>query len=162
MAVAKKKKGVLESGTVALNRRARYDYEIEDTIEAGVILLGTEVKSLRTGRASIAESYASLETDGDFYLVNANIPEYGPANRFNHEPKRLRKLLLHRREINKLGDLVRRSGYTMIPLSLYFNNSGIAKIKLGIARGRKNIDKRHNEKERDWKRQQARILRDKG
>ncbi|WP_343564784.1 SsrA-binding protein SmpB [Kiloniella sp. b19] len=162
MAAAKKKKDALESGTVALNRRARHDYEIEDTIEAGVMLLGTEVKSLRTGRASIAESYASLEADGDFYLVNANIPEYGPANRFNHEPKRLRKLLLHRREIGKLGDLVRRSGYTMIPLSLYFNNRGIAKIKLGIARGKKNVDKRHSEKERDWKRQQARILRDKG
>lgn len=160
--MAKKTKEALESGTVALNRRARYDYEIEDTVEAGLVLLGTEVKSLRTGRASIAESYAALESSGDFFLVNATIPEYGPANRFNHAPKRLRKLLLRRREIAKLGQLVQRSGYTMVPLSLYFNRRGIAKIKLGIARGKKTIDKRQNEKERDWKRQQSRILRERG
>lgn len=160
--MAQKTKEALESGTVALNRRARYDYDIEDTVEAGLVLLGTEVKSLRIGRASIAESYAAFESSGDFFLVNATIPEYGPANRFNHAPKRLRKLLLRRREIVKLGQLVQRSGYTMVPLSLYFNGRGIAKIKLGIARGKKTIDKRQNEKERDWKRQQSRILRERG
>lgn len=162
MAVAKKKKLSLESGTVATNRRARHDYSIEETLEAGLILTGTEVKSLRLGRASIAESYASLESDGVIYLINANIPEYSPASRFNHEPKRFRKLLLHRREIRKLGVAVQREGYTLIPLTLYFNDRGVAKLKLGIAKGKKDIDKRHSEKERDWKRQQARIMRNRG
>ncbi|MCZ4280189.1 SsrA-binding protein SmpB [Kiloniella laminariae] len=156
-----KKKSDHTGTTVAVNRRARYDYQIEDTLEAGMMLVGTEVKSLRSGKASIQEAYAS-EENGAFYLINANIPEYGAANRFNHEPKRPRKLLVHKKELTKMIGLCRRDGYTIVPLSLYFNDRGIAKINLGFARGKKSVDKRHTEKERDWKRQQARIIRDRG
>ncbi len=147
--------------TVAENRRARYDYYIEDTYEAGIALTGTEVKSLRFGEGSIAESYAEV-TDGQIWLVNANIPEFSHGNRFNHEPKRPRKLLLHEREINKLNGAVAREGMTLVPLSIYFNGRGRAKVELALAKGKKAHDKRETIKERDWKREAARLLRDRG
>ncbi len=145
----------------AQNRRARHDYFIEDTVEAGVMLLGTEVKSLRAGRASIAESFAAQQGDG-LYLINAYIPEYEAANRFNHAPKRARKLLLHRRELGRLLGAVQREGMTLVPLSIYFNARGIAKVQLGLAKGKRKGDKREAEKERDWSRDRARLLRDRG
>jgi len=145
----------------AQNRRARPDYFIEDTVEAGVMLLGTEVKSLRAGRASIAESFAAQQGDG-LYLVNAYIPEYEAANRFNHAPKRARKLLLHRRELGRLLGAVQRDGMTLVPLSIYFNARGIAKVQLGLAKGKRKGDKREAEKQRDWSRDRARLLRDRG
>jgi SsrA-binding protein len=146
---------------IAENRRARFDYHIEDTLEAGISLTGTEVKSLRTGRANIAESYASAE-GREIVLINANIPEYGPANRFNHEPKRPRKLLLHRKQIDKLLGAVQREGRTLIPLRLYFNDRGRVKLQLALATGKSAPDKRQATAERDWKREQGRLLRDKG
>ena len=153
-------KGHITTGRVAENRRARHEYEIEDTIETGLILRGSEVKSLRTGRASIAESYAG-EDNGRLVLFNANIPTYEPA-RDNHEPKRPRELLVKVRERNKLLGLVRREGMTLVPLSLYFNSKGIAKLQLGLAKGRKKQDKRQAAKDRDWSRDKARLLRSKG
>lgn len=146
---------------VAENRRARFDYFIEDTLEAGIALTGTEVKSLRNGRANIAESYAAVE-GREIVLVNATIPEYGPANRFNHEPKRPRKLLLHRRQIDKLIGAVQRDGRTLAPLRLYFNDKGRVKLELALATGKKAHDKRATIAERDWKREQSRLLREKG
>jgi SsrA-binding protein len=145
---------------VAQNRRARHDYLIEDTYEAGIALHGSEVKVLREGKASIAEAYAG-DKDGDLYLFNANIPEY-PAARFNHEPKRARRLLLHKREINKLLGRVTREGMTLIPLAIYFNPRGRAKLSLGLAKGKRKSDKREAEKARDWQRDKARIMRQKG
>jgi SsrA-binding protein len=142
---------------VALNRRARHDYLIEETFEAGMQLTGTEVKVLRRGLASIAEAYASDE-DGAIYLINANFPEY-PAARVNHEPRRKRRLLLHKREINKLLGSIRRDGMTIIPLAIYFNDRGRAKLELGLAKGKRKADKREAEKQRDWQRSRARILR---
>lgn len=150
-----------ERRIVAENRKARYNYEIVDTVEAGIQLQGTEVKSLREGKANIAESYASPEQDA-LYLVNASIPEYVKANRFNHEERRRRKLLLHRREIDKLSAAVQRDGMTLVPLRMYFNARGIAKLEIALARGKKNVDKRETEKKRDWQREKARLLRDKG
>ena len=147
--------------TVAENRRARYDYFLEDFFEAGIALTGTEVKSLRFGEGSIAESYAEVK-DGQAWLINANIPEFSHGNRFNHEPKRPRKLLLHEREINKMSNAVGREGMTLIPLSVYFNPRGRAKVELALAKGKKLHDKRDTSKQRDWKREQARILRDRG
>jgi SsrA-binding protein len=149
------------SKLVAENRRARFDYLLEDVIEAGIQLLGSEVKSLRVGRINIAESYASPERGG-IYLINANIPEYPGANRFNHEPKRPRKLLLKRREIAKLMQGVEREGRTIVPLRLYFNDRGIAKIAIALAKGKKSHDKREATKDRDWKRDQSRLLRQRG
>ena len=146
---------------VAENRRARFDYMIEESLEAGVQLVGTEVKALRAGRANIAESYASAE-QGELWLINANIPIYAPASRFNHEPTRPRKLLVRRRELSKLRAAVEREGRTLVPLELYFNARGIAKLKLALAKGKKAHDKREASKDRDWKRQQARLMRDKG
>ncbi|MBI1366227.1 MAG: SsrA-binding protein SmpB [Alphaproteobacteria bacterium] len=146
---------------IAENRRARRDYSIEDVVEAGLVLTGTEVKALREGKATIAESYAAPERDG-IYLINANIPEYSAGNRQNHEPKRPRKLLLHAREIARLTQAVERKGYTLAPLRLYFNDRGIAKIEIGLALGRKHHDKREVVKERDWSRQKQRLLRDRG
>jgi SsrA-binding protein len=146
---------------IAENRRARYDYFLESSFEAGLSLTGTEVKALREGRANIAESYAATEGD-EIVLVNAYIPEYGPANRFNHEPRRPRKLLLHRREIDKLLGAVRRDGQTLIPTKLYFNDKGRVKLELCLAKGKKVHDKREATAERDWKRQQARLMRDRG
>lgn len=146
---------------IAENRRARFDYLIEDTIETGIQLLGTEVKSLRGGRANIAESYASTER-GELWLINATIPEYPPAGQFNHEPRRARKLLVRSKELKRLAGAVEREGRTLAPLRLYFNERGIAKLELALAKGKKAHDKREASKDRDWKRQQARLLRDKG
>ena len=143
---------------VAQNRKARHDYFIEDTLEAGLQLLGSEVKSLRSGRASIAESFAA-EKEGDLYLLNAHIPEYESANRFNHAPRRPRKLLLHKREAERLKGRINREGMTLVPLAIYFNARGIAKCQLGLAKGKHKADKRQTIKERDWQREQARVLR---
>ena len=146
---------------VAENRRARYDYAIEDKYEAGIALTGTEVKSLRFGEGSIAESYAEVK-EGEVWLINANIPEFSHGNRFNHEPKRARKLLLTAREINKMFGAVMRQGMTLVPLSIYFNGRGRAKVELAIARGRKAHDKREYQQEKDWKREQGRLMRQHG
>ena len=145
--------------TVAENRRARFDYFIDETFEAGIALTGTEVKSLRFGEGSIAESYAEVN-NGEVWLVNANVPEFSHGNRFNHEPKRPRKLLLHEREIAKLTGAVERKGMTLVPLSVYFNGRGRAKVELALAKGKNVADKRATMKERDWKRDQARIMRE--
>lgn len=150
-----------EPRAVAENRKARFNYEIVETFEAGLALLGSEVKSLRSGRANIAEAYAS-DDDGALYLLNANIPEYKQANRQNHDPHRPRKLLMHRREIDKLVGAIRREGMTIVPLKLYFNDRGIAKLQVALARGKKLHDKRETEKKRDWQRQKSRLLREKG
>ncbi|WP_034996331.1 SsrA-binding protein SmpB [Beijerinckia mobilis] len=146
----------------AENRKARYNYEIGETFEAGLMLTGTEVKSLRTGKATIAESYASVDHDGEVFLVNATIPEYLEANRFNHVPKRPRKLLLHGKEIAKLAQGVERQGMTIVPLKIYFNDRGRAKIEIALARGKQLHDKRETEKKRDWNKEKGRLLRDKG
>jgi SsrA-binding protein len=146
---------------VAENRRAKFEYFIETVYEAGIALTGTEVKSLRFGEGSIAEAYAEVR-DEQVWLVNANIPEFSHGNRFNHEPKRPRKLLLHEREINKLHGAVAREGMTLVPLSVYFNGRGRAKVELALAKGKKAHDKRDTIKERDWKREQGRLLRDRG
>jgi SsrA-binding protein len=143
---------------VARNRRARHDYHIESTLEAGLQLAGTEVKVLRQGLASIAEAYAA-EREGALWLVNAHFPEY-PAARFNHAPGRPRKLLLHKREINRLMGAVKREGITLVPLSIYFNERGRAKLELGLAKGKRKADKREAEKKRDWQRDRARIMRE--
>jgi len=147
--------------TVAENRRARFDYFIEDVCEAGIALTGTEVKSLRFGEGSIAESYAEVRGD-EVWLVNANIPEFSHGNRYNHEPKRPRKLLLHRREIEKMHGAVARQGMTLVPLSIYFNSKGRAKVELAMAKGKKAPDKRQTMKERDWKREQGRLMKQHG
>ena len=146
---------------VAQNRRAFHDYFIDERVEAGLILIGTEVKSLREGRAAIAEAYAG-EMGGEIYLFNAYIPEFHGGNRFNHETKRPRKLLLRRREVEKLSGAVRREGMTLIPLQLYFTPRGWAKVELGLARGKKAHDKRATLKERDWQREKQRIMRHDG
>lgn len=143
---------------VAENRRVRYDYFVEDRLEAGIVLTGTEVKSLRQGEGSIAESYAAVEGD-EVWLINSHIPEYSHGNRLNHQPRRQRKLLLSRREIEKLHGAVARQGLTLVPLSIYFNGKGLAKVELALARGKKAHDKRETIKERDWKREQQRLLR---
>lgn len=146
---------------VAENRKARHDYFIEDKFEAGLALQGTEVKALRAGEGSIAESYAEVR-DGQVWLVNATIPEYSHGNRQNHEPKRPRKLLLHTREIDKLFGAVERKGMTLVPLSIYFNGTGRAKVELALAKGKQAHDKRATIKDRDWKRDKARVLRERG
>ena len=141
----------------AQNRRARFDYLIEDTLEAGLVLHGTEVKVLRQGGASIAEAYAD-EAGGELYLVNANIPEYKASAHFNHQPRRPRKLLLHRAQVNKLIGAIQREGRTVVPLQIYFNPKGMAKIEIALATGKKAHDKRATIKERDWQRQRSRLL----
>ena len=146
---------------VAENRRARYDSAIDQVYEAGIALTGTEVKSLRFGEGSIAESYAEV-SDEQVWLINSNIPEFSHGNRFNHEPKRPRKLLLHAREIAKLHGAVARQGMTLVPLSIFFNGRGRAKVELALAKGKKAPDKRAATKEREWKREQGRLLRDRG
>ena len=146
---------------VAENRKARFNYFIEDTYEAGLALSGTEVKSLRFGEGSIAESYAEVR-GGEVWLVNANIPEFSHGNRHNHEPKRPRKLLLHRREVEKLFGAVERRGMTLVPLSVYFNSTGRAKVELALAKGKQAHDKRETIKDRDWQRDKARLLRERG
>ena len=146
---------------IAENRRARFDYFLEETFEAGLALTGTEVKSLRNGRANIAESYAAVE-GRHIYLINADIPPYAQANRFNHEPRRHRKLLLHRKQLDRLIGAVQREGRTLIPTRLYWNDKGLAKLELALAKGKKLHDKRETSAERDWQRDKARLLRDKG
>ncbi|MEM1371947.1 MAG: SsrA-binding protein SmpB [Pseudomonadota bacterium] len=148
--------------TVAENRKARHAYMIDETFEAGLALTGTEVKSLRKGQANIAESYATIE-DGGLWLINATIPEYpGAGAFFQHEPRRKRRLLMHRKEIHKLWVASERQGMTLIPLELYFNVRGIAKLRLGLAKGKKLHDKRETAKKRDWDREKARLMREKG
>lgn len=150
-----------DSGNVvARNRKARHDYSVEETVEAGIVLSGTEVKSLRLGRASIGEAYAG-EKDGELFLLNAHVPEYAAASRFNHEPRRPRKLLLRKRQLAKLIAAQQRQGMALVPLSLYFNPKGVAKIELALARGRQRHDKRQATKDHDWKRQKARLMREK-
>ncbi len=146
---------------VADNRKARFHYEIGETLEAGIALSGTEVKSLRNGKATIAESYAGPQ-EGEIWLYNANIPEYLQASRFNHPPKRPRKLLLHKRQISKLIGAVEREGMTIVPLKLYFNDKGRAKLEIALARGKKLHDKRETEKRRSWERERGRLMRQKG
>jgi SsrA-binding protein len=146
---------------VAENRRARFNFEIGETFEAGIQLVGTEVKSLRQSKATIAESYVSPE-GGEIWLINSNIPEYLQANRFNHEPTRRRKLLLQKRQMEKLVGAVRREGMTIVPLRLYFNERGMAKVEIALAKGKQVHDKRESEKARDWQREKGRLLRDKG
>ena len=147
--------------TVAENRKARYSYHIGETFEAGLALTGTEVKSLRQGKANIAESYVSPER-GEVWLINSNIPEYLQANRFNHEPTRPRKLLLHKRQMDRLSGAVQREGMTIVPLKVYFNDRGRAKIEIALAKGKQTHDKRETERARDWQREKGRLLRDKG
>jgi SsrA-binding protein len=151
-----------EDRFVAQNRKARHDYFIEDTLEAGIVLHGTEVKSLRRGQASIQESYAT-ERNGELWLLNAFLPEYQLASsKMNHEPRRARKLLVHRKELSRLLGQVKREGVTLVPLSIYFNQRGRAKVEIGLARGKRKEDKREAEKTRDWQRDKARIMRNKG
>jgi len=142
---------------IARNRRATHDYFIEERFEAGLMLVGTEVKSLRAGRATISEAYAA-EDGGEMFLINATISEYEGGNRFNHEPRRPRKLLLKRKEMNKLAGAVKKKGQTVIPLSLYFNKRGLAKLEIALARGKNTIDKRHSIKDRDWQREKERLF----
>ncbi len=146
---------------VAENRKARFSYEVLDTIEAGLVLTGTEVKSLRQGQANIQESYASVE-GGEIWLINSYLPEYLQANRFNHEPRRRRKLLLNKREMAKLSQSVDREGMTLVPLKIYFNDQGRAKLLLAVGRGKKLHDKREAEKQRDWSREKGRLLKERG
>jgi SsrA-binding protein len=145
----------------AQNRRARHDYIIEETVEAGIVLAGSEVKALREGRGNLNDAYAG-PSEGALWLYNAYIPEYRAANRFNHETRRPRRLLLHKRQIDRLSGLIQREGATIVPLQIYFNARGIAKVELGLAHGKKKADKRASEKEREWKRDKARLLRGKG
>lgn len=146
---------------VAQNRRARFDYEVVETLEVGIALAGSEVKSLRLGTSSINEAFAG-EMEGEIFLFNANIPEYLEANRFNHEPKRPRKLLMKKRQLNKFLGAIRRKGMTLVPLKLYFNAKGRVKLELGLGRGKKTVDKRNTIKERDWERDKARLMRNRG
>lgn len=146
---------------VADNRKARHNFFFEDVIEAGIVLTGTEVKSLREGKANIAESYASDE-EGEIWLINSNIPQYSAGNRNNHEPRRHRKLLLHQRQIEKLRAGVQRDGMTLVPLKLFFNERGMVKLEIALAKGKKLHDKRQTSKDRDWNRQKARLMREKG
>ena len=153
------KSRLISFGRIAENRKARYNYEIKEKIQAGIILTGTEVKSLRLGKASISESYAS-ETNGKLFLINSNIPMYEAANNFNHEPTRQRELLVSKKERNKLLGLIKKEGVTLVPLSLYFNSKGFAKLDIGIAKGKKKEDKRESIKLRDWNRQKSRIMKE--
>jgi len=147
---------------IADNRRARFDYFLENNVEAGIVLTGTEVKSLRQGRANIAESYVAIENGNELALINADIPIYTQANRFNHEPRRIRKLLLHRREIDRMMVSVQREGLTIVPTKLFFNDKGLVKIEIALAKGKKIHDKRETEAKRDWQRDKARLLKDHG
>lgn len=159
--MAATKKESANGKLIADNRKARHNYEFIETMEAGLMLTGTEVKSLRKGKANIAESYAT-EEGGEIWLINSYIPEYLEANRFNHSPRRRRKLLLHAKQMAQLAIAVNREGMTIVPNRLYFNDRGIAKLQIALAKGRKSHDKREHDKERDWKREQGRLLRDRG
>ncbi len=154
-------KTLISHGSVAQNRKARRDYAIEDTMEAGIILTGSEVKSLRNGRCTIVEAFAQPES-GEVYLINAHIPAYEGASHFQHEERRKRKLLLHKKEVNRVMAAVGRKGMTLVPLSVYFNARGIAKVQLGLAKGKSHLDRRDDIKTREWQREQARLLRAKG
>ncbi|HTM79496.1 SsrA-binding protein SmpB [Asticcacaulis sp.] len=147
---------------IADNRRAKFDYFLEQNTEAGIALTGTEVKALRQGRANIAESYVSIENGNELCLINADIPIYGHANRFNHEPRRPRKLLLHRKEIGRFMVAIQREGMTIIPTKLFFNDKGLVKLEIALAKGKKLHDKREASADRDWARDKARLMRDKG
>ena len=151
----------VQNRVAAQNRKARYNYTIEDSLETGIVLTGSEVKSLRAGRANIAESYAA-EKDGELFLINSHIPIYEQAGPQNHEPRRPRKLLLHRRQIGRLVGAIQREGMTLVPLKLYFNDRGIVKLELGVGRGKKLHDKRQTIKDRDWQRDKARLMRERG
>ena len=153
------KNRLISFGKIAENRKARYNYEIREKVQTGIILTGTEVKSLRLGKASISESYAS-ETNGKLFLINSNIPIYEAANNFNHEPLRQRELLVSKKERNKLFGLIKKEGVTLVPLSLYFNKKGFAKVDLGISKGKKKQDKRESIKLREWNRQKSRIMKE--
>ena len=155
------KKADPNNKTVAENRKARFTYEVVDTVEAGLVLTGTEVKSLREGHANIQESYAAVE-GGEVWLINSYLPEYLQGNRFNHEPRRRRKLLLNKREMARLAQAVERQGMTMVPLKIYFNDRGRAKLLLAVARGKNVADKRQTAKERDWAREKGRLLKERG
>ncbi|MBO4405580.1 MAG: SsrA-binding protein SmpB [Alphaproteobacteria bacterium] len=143
---------------IGVNRKAHYDYEITDTLEAGIVLFGTEVKSLRSNKVNLTDSYAGLTADSEVFLYQMGIPKYSMANLTNHEPKRNRKLLLKKREIRKLIGVLKKSGYSLIPLKIYFNEKGFVKISLGLGKGKRNIDKRETIKEREWNREKSRIL----
>ena len=155
------KKSDPNSKLIAENRRARFDYAIEDDLEAGIVLHGSEVKALRTAQANIAESYASVE-GGELWLINSYIAPYGQADKFKHEERRRRKLLVSRRELSRLWNETKRGGMTIVPLRLYFNERGMAKLKIGIAKGKKTVDKREGQKQRDWQRDKARLLKQHG
>ena len=159
--MAAKKKAAPVNNIIAENRKARYNYELSDNVEAGLMLTGTEVKALRDGKANIAESYASVE-DNELWLINSYIPEYRAGNRNNHEPRRHRKLLLSRREIDRMMAATAREGMTIVPLKMYFNQRGMVKLELAMAKGKKVHDKRQTEKNRDWQREKGRLLREKG
>ena len=159
--MAKPKKADPNNKTIAENRRARFNYAVEETFEAGIVLVGTEVKALREGQANIAESYAAIENE-ELMLINANIPIYAPASQFNHLPTRPRKLLMKRRELNKLMAETQRKGRTIVPLKMYFNDKGRVKLLVGVATGKENRDKRDSVKKRDWQRDKARLMREKG
>jgi SsrA-binding protein len=159
--MAPRKKADPNNKTVAENRKARYNYAVEDTLECGMMLEGSEVKSMRAGGVNIAESYAAIE-DGELWLVNSHIPKYDQAKTFQHEERRRRKLLVSKKEMSKLWAEVGRQGMTLVPLKIYFNDKGRAKLLLGIAKGKQKQDKRASEKKQDWKRQQSRLLRDRG
>ncbi|MBY0510506.1 MAG: SsrA-binding protein SmpB [Rhodospirillaceae bacterium] len=154
-------KGLISHGTVAQNRKARHDYAIEDTFEAGIMLTGSEVKSLRLGRCTLVEAFAQPE-QGELFLLNAHIPAYAGASHFQHDEKRKRKLLLHRKELDRLMAAIGRKGMTVVPLSLYFNDRGKAKVQLGLAKGKTGVDRRDDIKKREWQREQARVMRAKG
>lgn len=159
--MAKPKRADPNNKTIAENRRARFNYAVEETFEAGIVLVGTEVKALREGQANIAESYAAIENE-ELMLINANIPIYAPASQFNHLPTRPRKLLMKRRELNKLMAETQRKGRTIVPLKMYFNDKGLVKLLVGVATGKDNRDKRDSVKNRDWQRDKARLMREKG
>ncbi|MBL1241470.1 MAG: SsrA-binding protein SmpB [OCS116 cluster bacterium] len=164
MAKKKKDKGkdyITGAKTVAENRKARYNYEVLETVEAGIMLLGSEVKSLRHGGSNIAESYASIEGN-ELFLINSHIAEYTRANRENHQLRRHRKLLLKRKEIDKMRAKIQQDGITVVPLKMYFNERGMVKLLLGLGKGKKNHDKRQSEKSKDWARDKARLMRDRG
>ncbi len=152
-----KRKPKIATGLIAENRRARFDYEILDTLEAGIVLQGTEVRSLRNGKAQITESYASPE-QGELWLINSYIPEYTQANRFNHEERRPRKLLVSRKELDRLQAAVQRAGNTIVPLKIYFNDRGLVKVLLGLGKGKTKGDKRESQKKRDWQREKSRLM----
>jgi SsrA-binding protein len=160
-AAATTKAPITKAKVIAENRRAKFDYFLEDNLEAGIMLLGTEIKALRMGRANIAESYAAVE-GREIVLINADIPPYAQANRFNHEPRRPRKLLLHRKQIDRLIGAVQKDGQTIIPIRLYLNDDGKAKLEIALAKGKKLHDKREASADRDWQRDKARLMRDKG